>query len=143
MSEIICRQIQDDDERSACFKIRKQVFVDEQKLFMDTDIDQHDETAVHLAAFINGRIIGTVRIYKEEADIWVGGRLAVKKGYRGRAGKLLVLKEVDIVKESNAKIFKATIQAENVKFFTNLKWGKSGKLFLHYGKKHQLMEAQL
>jgi len=55
----------------------------------------------------------------------------------------LVLKAVDIVKESNAKIFKATIQAENVKFFTNLKWGKSGKLFLHYGKKHQLMEAQL
>ena len=62
----ICRQIQNDDERSACLKIRKQVFVEEQELFSDTDVDQHDKDAVHIAAFFNDKIIGTVRIYKEE-----------------------------------------------------------------------------
>ncbi len=143
MSEIICRQIQDNDERVVCFKIRKQVFVDEQKLFTETDLDEHDDKAVHIAAIINDKIIGTVRIYKESADVWVGGRLAVKKMYRGKAGKLLVLCATDIVRQNKAAVFKAVIQAENVAFFTNLKWNKSGRLFLHHGKEHQLMEAQL
>lgn len=143
MLDIYCRQIENDDERAACFKIRKQVFVDEQKLFCDTDLDDHDRNAVHIAAVINDKIIGTVRIYREEEDVWVGGRLAVKKRYRGKVGKLLVLKAVEIVKNNNAKVFKAVIQAENVPFFINLKWKPAGEMFLHHGQMHQLMQLQL
>lgn len=143
MSEIICRQILNDKERAVCFKIREQVFVDEQKLFLGSDLDAHDMAAVHIAAEINGNIIGTVRIYREEVDVWVGGRLAVKKKYRGKAGRLLVLKAVEIVKANNAKVFKAIIQADNVPFFINLKWKSVGDLFLHHGQMHQLMQAQL
>ena len=143
MSEIICRQILNDIERAACFKIREQVFVDEQKLFRSSDLDEHDQDAVHIAAVSKGKIIGTVRIYSEKDDIWVGGRLAVKKKYRGRAGKLLVLKAVEIVKANNAKVFKAVIQADNVLFFINLKWESAGDMFLHHGQMHQLMHAQL
>ena len=143
MYEIICRQILNDEERAACFKIRKQVFVDEQKLFCDSDLDAHDKDAVHIAAVKNDNIIGTVRIYREDDDVWVGGRLAVKKKYRGKAGKLLVLKAVEIVKSNNAKVFKAIIQADNVPFFINLKWNSIDKIFLHHGQMHQLMQAQL
>jgi putative N-acetyltransferase (TIGR04045 family) len=142
MKEIICRQIENDEERSVCFEIRKQVFVDEQKLFSDTDLDEHDKEALHLAAVSNDKIIGTVRIYREEEDVWVGGRLAVKKRYRGKAGKLLVLKAVEIVKANNAKVFKAVIQADNVPFFINLKWKPVGEMFLHHGQMHQLMQSQ-
>jgi putative N-acetyltransferase (TIGR04045 family) len=142
MKEIICRQIENDEERAACFEIRKQVFVDEQKLFPDTDLDEHDKEALHLAAVSNDKIIGTVRIYREEEDVWVGGRLAVKKRYRGKAGKLLVLKAVEIVKANNAKVFKAVIQADNVPFFINLKWKPVGEMFLHHGQMHQLMQSQ-
>jgi putative N-acetyltransferase (TIGR04045 family) len=143
MKEIICRQIENDEERSVCFEIRKQVFVDEQKLFPDTDLDEHDKEALHIAAVSNDKIIGTVRIYREEEDDWVGGRLAVKKRYRGKAGKLLVLKAVEIVKANNAKVFKAVIQADNVPFFINLKWKPVGEMFLHHGQMHQLMQSQL
>ena len=143
MEEIICRQIENDDERAVCFKIRKKVFVDEQKLFSGTDVDLHDKVAVHIAAIINDKVIGTVRIYKEENNVWIGGRLAVKKRYRGKAGKFLVLKAVEIVKNNNAKVFKAKIQAYNVPFFLNLKWKPVGEIFLHHGQMHQLMQAQL
>jgi putative N-acetyltransferase (TIGR04045 family) len=143
MSEIICRQIENDNERAACFEIRKQVFVDEQKLFCDTDLDDHDNDAVHIAAVSNHKIIGTVRIYREEEDVWVGGRLAVKKRYRGKVGKLLVLKAVEIVKNNNAKVFKAVIQADNVPFFLNLKWKPVGEMFMHHRQMHQLMQSQL
>jgi putative N-acetyltransferase (TIGR04045 family) len=143
MSEITCRQIINDEELAACFKIRKQVFVDEQKLFCDSDLDEHDKNAVHIAAVSNDKTIGTVRIYREEEDVWVGGRLAVKKRYRGMAGKFLVLRAVEIVKNNNAKVFKAIIQADNVPFFINLKWKPVGEMFLHHGQMHQLMQAQL
>ena len=143
MSEIICRQIENDDERLVCLKIRKQVFVEEQKLFSDTDLDPHDKEALHVAAFLNDKIIGTVRIYKEKDNVWIGGRLAVKKIHRGKAGKLLVLKAVEIIKVNNAKVFKAIIQADNVPFFINLKWKSVGEMFLHHGQMHQLMHAQL
>ncbi len=143
MPEIVCRQIENDDERLVCLEIRKQVFVEEQKLFSDTDLDLHDKGALHIAAFLNDQIIGTVRIYKEKDNVWIGGRLAVKKKYRGKAGKLLVLKAVEIVKNNKADVFKAIIQADNVAFFTSLKWIKVGGLFLHHGQPHQLMEAQL
>ncbi len=111
--------------------------------FPDTDLDEHDKEALHIAAVSNDKIIGTVRIYREEEDVWVGGRLAVKKRYRGKAGKLLVLKAVEIVKANNAKVFKAVIQADNVPFFINLKWKPVGEMFLHHGQMHQLMQAQL
>jgi putative N-acetyltransferase (TIGR04045 family) len=143
MLDIYCRQIENDEERAACFEIRKQVFVDEQKLFPDTDLDEHDKEALHLAAVSNDKIIGTVRIYREEEDVWVGGRLAVKKRYRGKAGKLLVLKAVEIVKANNAKVFKAVIQADNLPFFISLKWKQVGEMFLHHGQMHQLMQSQL
>jgi putative N-acetyltransferase (TIGR04045 family) len=143
MSGITCRKIINDEEQAACFRIRKQVFVDEQKLFCDSDLDDHDKDAVHIAAFINDKIIGTVRVYRETEDVWVGGRLAVKKRYRGNAGKCLVLKAVEIVKNSNARVFKAIIQADNVPFFINLKWKPVGEIYLHHGKMHQLMQAQL
>ena len=122
MSKIICRQVLNDEERKACFKIRKQVFVDEQRLFYDSDHDAHDNVAIHIVAIINGNVVGTVRVYREENDIWVGGRLAVKKRYRGKIGKLLVLKAVEIVKKNNAKLFKAIIQSNNIPFFINLNW---------------------
>ena len=143
MSKIICRQVLNDEERAACFSIRKQVFVDEQKLFYDSDHDVHDNNAIHIAAIINGNIVGTVRIYREENDVWVGGRSAVEKRYRGKAGKFLVLKAVEIVKKSNAKVFKAIIQSNNVPFFKNLKWEPKGEMFLHHGQMHQLMQAKL
>ena len=143
MSNITCREILNDEEKVACFKIRRQVFVDEQKLFCDSDLDDHDNESVHIAALINDKIIGTVRVYRETNDVWVGGRLAVKKRYRGKAGKCLVLKAVEIVKKSNAKVFKAIIQADNIPFFISLKWKPVGEIFFHHGKMHQLMQAQL
>ena len=96
-NEILCRPVGNDDELRECFEIRKKIFVEEQALFKDTDRDEQDAEALHIAAFYKKRIIGTVRIYVDDDGIWWGGRLAVKKKYRGRAGRLLVQKAVQIV----------------------------------------------
>ena len=46
MSALYCREAASDDEREICYQIRRQVFVDEQKLFSDDDRDEHDDRAI-------------------------------------------------------------------------------------------------
>ena len=143
MTEIICRPAENRAELEECFLIRKKIFVDEQGLFTETDQDEHDAEAIHIVALYKDKIIGTVRIYEQKDSIWWGGRLAVEKKLRGRAGRLLVQKAVKIIRGSNAKCFRAYIQLKNVSFFKNLKWKPIGeKVFLH-GKPHLLMEAEI
>lgn len=143
MQEIICREVENDDELQECLAIRQKVFVDEQGLFSVSDRDDHDDGALHIAAVYKDKIIGTVRIYKDKDGIWWGGRLAVSKRFRGRAGRLLVQKAVEIVQSRKADHFKAYVQIENINFFKNLNWKPVGAVFYYHEKPHQLMEAEL
>jgi len=143
MSKIICREIHGTEELDACFAIRQNIFVGEQKLFEETDRDEHDRRAVHIGAFLNDRIIGTVRVYKDRSGIWWGGRLAVLKRFRGRAGRLLVQKATETVRTKKAYCFRAHVQVENINFFKSLGWTPVGDVADHHGRPHQLMEAPL
>jgi putative N-acetyltransferase (TIGR04045 family) len=143
MSALHCREIADAAERDICYAIRRQVFVEEQKLFDCDDRDEHDEYAIHYAALQHNEIIGTVRIYRDPEGIWWGGRLAVLKRYRGRAGRLLIQACVERVRSEGAAHFRAFIQQENIAFFKTLNWVEVGAPTLMCNRPHQLMEAVL
>ncbi|HKI47977.1 MAG TPA: MSMEG_0568 family radical SAM protein, partial [Desulfobacteria bacterium] len=110
MEKIVCHPSRTQEEREKAFSIREGVFVQEQKLFKRTDVDEHDHEAIHLVAKNEDRIIGTVRVYKagtENGD-WIGGRLAVKKGFRtSGAGERLVREAVATVKRKGCNHFTA------------------------------------
>ena len=99
--------------------------------------------ATHLAAFYNGRVVGTVRIYKDDGDVWWGGRLAVLRSFRGKAGKVLILNAVAFVRKQHGTCFRAFVQSRNVTFFRTLNWKTVGPELLHHGRPHYLMEAEL
>ena len=48
-------------ERATCLAIRTAVFVHEQGVPLDEEIDEHEATATHLLAFVDGRPVGTLR----------------------------------------------------------------------------------
>lgn len=143
MSSLYCREVAGPGEREVCYAIRRQVFVEEQKLFDRDDRDEHDARAIHYAALLNDEIIGTVRIYRDPDGIWWGGRLAVLKRYRGRAGRLLIRACVDRVRSEGAVHFRAFVQQDNIAFFKTLNWVAIGDLTLNCNRPHQLMEAVL
>jgi len=142
-SAIVCREVRTELELRECYIIRKKVFVKEQKLFSKSDWDRYDAEALHIAAFQGKRIIGTVRIYRQEKDAWFGGRLAVLKGFRGRAGRLLIEKAIEVAKRKKAKRFLAYIQLKNISFFKRCGWSEAGEAFNYHGVPHLLMEADL
>ncbi len=137
-----CRPIDSKEEKEKAMALRRQVFVEEQGLFADTDEDEYDRRALHLVARCNNRLIGTVRLYHLEEGIWMGGRLAVSPDYRHNGiAPLLVKKAVELAHKNGASKFMAWVQDQHKQFFLHLGWWYTGNKKLIAGKEHLLMQA--
>ena len=148
MEQIICKIVETEAERQGHFAVRQAVFVEEQALFEGSDVDEHDEHAIHLIALDQdtGAIVGAVRCYEAENGDWFGGRLAVVKEARrngSRIGPQLCQLAEQVVIEQGCHRFLAYIQLQNVQFFERLGWSKVGEPVMHCEQLHQIMQASL
>jgi putative N-acetyltransferase (TIGR04045 family) len=150
LEKFIFKIAEDEKELEGYFRLRHGVFVKEQKIFNETDIDKYDTDPFHKVIHIvstklpDREIVGAVRCYRKEGDIWVGGRLSVAPGYRnGRVGAGLVKFAVQTMKSGDCKKFLAYVQPQNVRFFIRLGWTPIGEPEIYHGFPHQLMEADL
>jgi len=143
---LTCHRARTSFELNQAFDIRREVFVTEQKIFETSDRDPDDLNGIHLVAKQGQDVVGTVRVFRNGNGNrhWIGGRLAVKKGYRSSgAGELLVRRAVATVKEQGCTKFTAHIQEDNVPFFSHLGWKGIGMPEPYFGRVHQVMEANL
>lgn len=150
MDKFIFKIAEDEKELEGYFRIRHEVFVQEQKVFDETDVDAYDTDPFHKAVHIialkesDGTMVGAVRCYRKEGDTWFGGRLSAAKGYRnGRVGTGLVRFAVKTMKSGECKNFCAYVQPQNVRFFQRLGWEPVGEPETYQGLPHQLMKADL
>jgi len=145
-ADLTCHRARTSFELKQAFDIRTAVFVTEQKIFETSDRDPYDDNGIHLVAKHGPEVVGTVRVFRNGNGNthWIGGRLAVKKGYRSSgAGELLVRKAVATVKKLGCTEFTAHIQEENVPFFSRLGWKGTGRPEPYFGRVHQVMAADL
>jgi predicted GNAT family N-acyltransferase len=71
-------------DREACFAVRKEVFVVEQKVPEEIEYDVHDADAVHLLAIGPGGPLGAGRLLRgHDRGVGVLGRMAVSAAARG------------------------------------------------------------
>jgi len=145
MDPLICHPVRARVEQEKAFEIRKEVFVLEQKIFSDSDLDENDAKSIHLVAEWNHQVVGTVRLFPVNNNgHWIGGRLAVRKEYRNTgAGELLVREAIQCVKSRGCTKFTAYIQLENAALFSKIGWKAVESVKQYFGKPHQMMEANL
>ena len=148
MTQFICKIAESEAELEGYFAVRHAIFVEEQALFSDSDVDEYDEHAVHLVAVDQetGAVVGAVRCYQVDKETWFGGRLAVLKEYRRNGAAIgpgLCQLAERVVIERGCHRFLAYIQLQNIRFFERLGWQKEGEPELHHGQPHQLMRASL
>ena len=144
-----CREVRTEWERAACFRIRYQVFVCEQRLFRapgsghGDDRDGHDaeSATVHVIGLAGDDIRGTVRLYPlAEPGMWQGDRLAVLPESRHLGlGAPLVRFAVATAAARGGREMEAYIQPANVTFFEWLGWRPTGGLVTYAGVPHQRM----
>ncbi|WP_179228559.1 MSMEG_0567/Sll0786 family nitrogen starvation N-acetyltransferase [Leptolyngbya ohadii] len=135
------------EEIAAYFALRHSIFVEEQQLFQDSDVDEIDRTAYPIIAIHpqeNHSIVGVVRIYETKPGFWYGGRLGTHRDYRKgwQIGKGLIYKAVTTANTWGCEQFLATVQLQNVRFFQRLHWESLEEMTI-CDRPHHLMQADL
>jgi putative N-acetyltransferase (TIGR04045 family) len=126
--------------------VRHQVFVVQQGLFDQTDVDMRDscDDTLHAVALVEGSVVGTVRLYPLGDGLWKGDRLAVLPSARvHRLGAALVQFAVATAGSLGGSRMVAQVQVSNVRFFERLGWVRDGEAGLYHGAMHQPMAIAL
>lgn len=128
------------------YALRRAIFVEEQGLFAQDDVDDQDAIAYPIIAVHteSNQVVGVVRIYEERPGLWYGGRLGVHQDYRRgwQIGKGLIHKAVTTANAWGCHQFLATVQLQNVRFFRRLHWISKNEILIR-DRPHHLMEAEL
>lgn len=122
-------------------EIRKAVFIDEQG-FQD-EFDAIDDTAAHLVMFHeNGMPIATCRIFwNPDFNLYILGRLAVMKEYRGQNIGTAMIKEAEkYVQTTGRKGIALHAQCRVTGFYKKLGFIEFGKIEDEQGCPHIWMK---
>ncbi|MDY0406155.1 GNAT family N-acetyltransferase [Virgibacillus sp. 179-BFC.A HS] len=130
-------------ELKLTFQVRTEVFIEEQHVPQDRELDEYDQTATHFLGLENGEPIaaGRFRIIEDYGKL---ERICVKKAYRKKSyGKQIILA---MEKELYAQhIYKAKLHAQThaIGFYEKLGYKIVSGEFMDAGIPHVSMEKQL
>ena len=128
------------DTAGDAMRIRTQVFVVEQRVPAEIELDDWDSQAWHLVAYDAHNPVGTLRLFVDETGQWCVGRMAIQKDYRGLGyGRLLLSQALVRAKELvvPSLLLHAQVQAQG--FYQKLGFMGFGEVFEEAGIPHQLM----
>ena len=126
-----------DDIRSIRFK----VFVEEQNVPKELEIDELDEKAIHVLCYQDDKPIATGRIVPTDGHI---GRIAVLKEYRGRyIGFMIMIFLIEKAKELNLPNVWLASQLYAKEFYVKLGFSEYGEIFYDAGIKHINMKKNI
>jgi hypothetical protein len=121
-------------------KIRYKVFVDEQNVPEELEIDGFDDDAVHVLVMLDDKAIGTGRILSDGHI----GRVAVLKQYRGQGvGKLIMKKLIESAKDNQLESLWLSSQWYARGFYIDLNFECIGEKFEEAGIDHIKMIRKL
>jgi len=133
------RQVCSRNEREKAFAIRIRVFVREQGVPAEIELDRFDALATHFLAFAAGDAVGTARIVMRNGSAKVG-RMAVLKHYRGKGiGKKLLKRAIGAAKRVGAKKIYLHAQVPVIGFYEVLGFCCVGPVFTEGGIPHRKM----
>ena len=137
------------EELNLSFALRIEVFVKEQKVPMELEFDEKDnsENTVHIGFFDNNKLIGVARLIDLDKDVIHIGRVVIDKEYRGQGiGRELIIGCENIAQQilKRKKIIElsAQIQAEN--FYKSLGYNRVNDIiYLDAGIEHVDMRKEI
>ena len=127
------------EELNLAFALRIEVFVKEQKVPIELELDDkdHSDNTVHIGYFHEDNLIGVARLIDMDKDVIHIGRVVIDKEYRGQGiGRELIIGceniAQHILKRKIVIELSAQIQAE--KFYESLGYNRvNDKIYLDAG----------
>ena len=134
------------EARDAAYAIRCAVFIEEQGIPTELEIDDYDPIAEHALAFVDDLCVATARIYLDEQDPSKAkiGRMAVLKDFRGQGiGTALLGEAIRAGMMQGASVFELHAQQSAAPFYAKLQFKPDGAIFDEVGIPHQRMRLVL
>ena len=137
------------EELNLGFALRIEVFVKEQKVPIELELDDkdHSDNTVHIGYFHEDNLIGVARLIDMDKDVIHIGRVVIDKEYRGQGiGRELIIGceniAQQILKRKTIIELSAQIQAEN--FYKSLGYNRvNDKIYLDAGIEHVDMRKEI
>jgi YbgC/YbaW family acyl-CoA thioester hydrolase len=131
--------------REGARALRDQVFVQEQRIPLDVEWDDADDSAVHAVAFNRlGQAVATGRLLAPEPCVAKIGRMAVHRFLRGSgAGRAVLLALMQAARARGDRTVTLSAQRTAVGFYERLGFVADGAPFIEAGIPHQAMRCGL
>mgnify|MGYP000979186541 FL=1 len=136
------RILESEKDRSLGFKLRTEVFVNEQNVPKELELDEKDnsEYTIHIGYFKDDKLIGVARLIDMDKDIIHIGRVAIDKNHRGEGiGYKLILGCEDIAKNVLNKDFTIELGAQSYaeNFYKKLGYNRvNNNIYIDAGIEH-------
>ena len=137
-------KIERTDDLAACLALRRIVFIEEQRVPEDREIDGMDDTAIHLLATQDNQPIGSARILLE-GDTGKIGRVCVLPQARGTGlGAALIRAALDVLRvQPGITRAKLGAQTHALGFYEKLGFTAYGPVYDDAGIPHRDMTRDL
>lgn len=143
--ELVVLRIQQDDLQEEAFRIRREVFVEEQNVSETEEYDAFETTSRHFLVIANGNPVATARWRFTDLGIKLE-RFAVRKDWRGQGvgGALLqaVLDDVALQNPDNKQKVYLHAQLDAIPFYTAYGFAIEGERFNECNIVHYKMSVK-
>ncbi len=126
------------------FLVRQEVFILEQGVPAELELDEFDSSATHVLVYQDARCIGTGRLVNLSAKQSQIGRMAVLAKFRGKGiGKQILQKLVDLAASQGVQGIILHSQVSAIPFYKKLGFQAQGDVYDEAGIPHRNMMLTL
>ena len=137
------------EELNLGFALRIEVFVKEQKVPIELELDEkdHSKNTIHIGYFDSNKLIGVARLIDIDKDVIHIGRVAIDKHHRGRGiGRELIYGCENIAQQILKRkiIIELSAQIQAEKFYESLGYNRvNDTIYLDAGIEHVDMRKEI
>ena len=140
MSRLFVKEAETQKQIADALKVRRTVFVEEQKIPEEVELDGRDSEAEHVLAYFDNDPIGCARIRHADKGIRIE-RMAVLEKYRGHGfGRFLLNYTIALIRRRYPKeMIYVHSQKDVEEFYKKAGFVTKGKVFHEAGIPHVMM----
>jgi predicted GNAT family N-acyltransferase len=128
------------EAQNEAFWVRQEVFIHEQGVPAELELDEYDPLAAHALAYLDGQCIGTGRLVDLGSGQAQIGRMAVLAQFRGAGrGKQILEKLVQLARSKGAQLLLLHSQVTAISFYEKLGFEAQGPIYEEAGIPHRNM----
>ncbi|HLR10926.1 MAG TPA: GNAT family N-acetyltransferase [Sporosarcina sp.] len=136
--------VANDQQLDDAFFVRKKVFVEEQGVPLNLEVDEYDETASHFVVYHKDVPIGAGRIRETTPNVGKVERVCILPNYRGlHLGKQIMKALENHGAELQFHKIVLNAQSHAIPFYESIGYHITSPEFLDAGIPHRAMEKQL